>query len=158
MFAPRPQIAILEMLRVLKPGGTIAFSTWPPDLFVGRLFQLVGKYSPPPAGVSPPSRWGDPHFVREQLSNAVEKLVFDQGVMRFPAMSLGHYRKSVETTLGPVLKLVQESQNDPDRLAQFRAELAALAAPYFKNNYMHQPYLMSKAKTTKPKKKLERVY
>ena len=27
MFAPRPEIAVAEMLRVLKPGGTIAFST-----------------------------------------------------------------------------------------------------------------------------------
>ncbi|MEO7246339.1 MAG: BTAD domain-containing putative transcriptional regulator [Rubrivivax sp.] len=32
MFAPRPDVAIAEMLRVLKPGGTIAFSTWPPEL------------------------------------------------------------------------------------------------------------------------------
>jgi ubiquinone/menaquinone biosynthesis C-methylase UbiE len=31
MFAPRPDKAIAEMLRVLKPGGTVAFSTWPPS-------------------------------------------------------------------------------------------------------------------------------
>ncbi|MBI2604511.1 MAG: class I SAM-dependent methyltransferase, partial [Deltaproteobacteria bacterium] len=31
MFAPRPQVAVSEMLRVLKPGGRIAFSTWPPE-------------------------------------------------------------------------------------------------------------------------------
>src|SRR4029079_8419210 len=31
MFAPRPQVAIAEMLRVLKSGGTIALSTWPPE-------------------------------------------------------------------------------------------------------------------------------
>ncbi|WP_429570898.1 class I SAM-dependent methyltransferase [Paraburkholderia sp. JPY419] len=35
IFAPRPEVAIVEILRVLKPGGTIAFSTWPPEDFVG---------------------------------------------------------------------------------------------------------------------------
>src|SRR5215472_9061910 len=40
IFAPRPAVAVAEMLRVLKPGGTIAFSSWPPELFVGRNFVL----------------------------------------------------------------------------------------------------------------------
>jgi SAM-dependent methyltransferase len=146
MFAPRPHIAIQEMLRVLKPGGVIAFSTWPPDLFVGQLFSLVGKFSPPPEGISPPPLWGNPHFVRQQLGQAVEELVFDQGVMLFPALSLGHYQQSIETTLGPVLKLVQESKNDPTRLKQFRAEVETLASHYYTDNHIHQHYLMSRAK------------
>ncbi|HMN83429.1 MAG TPA: class I SAM-dependent methyltransferase, partial [Burkholderiaceae bacterium] len=54
MFAPRPQVAVAEMLRVLKPGGTIAFSTWPPDQLVGQMFALTARYAPPPPpGVSP---------------------------------------------------------------------------------------------------------
>jgi ubiquinone/menaquinone biosynthesis C-methylase UbiE len=40
-FAPRPDVAVGEMLRVLRPGGTIAFSTWPPELNVGRMFALA---------------------------------------------------------------------------------------------------------------------
>ncbi|MGQ0534567.1 MAG: class I SAM-dependent methyltransferase, partial [Methanobacteriota archaeon] len=35
MFAPRPEVAVKEMLRVLRPGGTLAFATWPPELFTG---------------------------------------------------------------------------------------------------------------------------
>lgn len=46
MFAPRPDVTIAEMLRVLKPGGTIAFSTWPPEHFVGQMFALVGGATP----------------------------------------------------------------------------------------------------------------
>jgi SAM-dependent methyltransferase len=41
IFAPRPEVAIGEMLRVLRPGGTIAFATWPPELFMGRMFTLI---------------------------------------------------------------------------------------------------------------------
>lgn len=145
MFAPRPQIAIQEMLRVLKPGGTIAFSTWPPHLYMGKLFSLVGKFCPPPEGISPPSLWGDPNFVRQQLGSAVQDLIFDQNVMRFPALSLGHYRQSIETTLGPVIKLIEDSKNDPTRLNEFRTQLAALASQYYNDNYLSQHYLMSRA-------------
>src|SRR5438552_12063033 len=41
MFAPRPDVAIAQMRRVLKPGGRIAFSTWPPEHLVGRMFAFV---------------------------------------------------------------------------------------------------------------------
>jgi L-2-hydroxyglutarate oxidase LhgO len=109
------------------------------------MFSLVAKYLPPPEGVSPPPLWGNPMFVSEQLGNAVKDLVFDQGVMNFPALSLGHYRQSVETTVGPVLKLVQDSKNNSERLNQFRSELESLAAQYYLDNYIHQHYLMTRA-------------
>ena len=41
MFAPRPDVVVAEMRRVLKPGGRIAFATWPPEHFVGRMFAFV---------------------------------------------------------------------------------------------------------------------
>jgi len=72
MFAPRPDVALNEMLRVLKPGGTIAFSTWPPKLFIGRMFALISRFMPaPPPGVSPPPQWGDPHIIRERFGSRV---------------------------------------------------------------------------------------
>jgi ubiquinone/menaquinone biosynthesis C-methylase UbiE len=68
IFAPQPEVAIGEMLRVLKPGGTIAFSTWPPDLFVGRMVAMSVKYMPPPTQVVPPMpMWGDSSIVRQRL-------------------------------------------------------------------------------------------
>ncbi len=47
IFAPRPDVALGEMLRVLKPFGTIAFSTLPPEHLCGRLFDAISKYFPP---------------------------------------------------------------------------------------------------------------
>src|SRR5207248_9820762 len=43
MFAPRPDVAIREMLRVFKSGGTIAFATWPPELLIGSRYGLVSS-------------------------------------------------------------------------------------------------------------------
>src|ERR1051325_918857 len=124
MFAPRPQIAIAEMLRVLKSGGTIAFSTWPPELLIGSSFKLVSSYMPPPPpGVSPPPQWGDIALIRERLGSAVKDILFDRGCMLVPALTVQNYRDHIERTAGPMLKLVEMlSQSDPARLAQFRRE------------------------------------
>src|SRR3984957_16977467 len=78
IFAPRPNLAIAEMLRVLKPGGTVAFSTWPPDQLIGRMFSLTASYMPPPPpGVAPPVQWGEQGIVRERLGDAVTDIVFE---------------------------------------------------------------------------------
>jgi SAM-dependent methyltransferase len=147
MFAPRPALAVAEMLRVLKPGGTIAFSTWPPELFIGRMFRLVSSYMPPPPpGVSPPPQWGDQNIIRERLGSAVRDIAFERATMQAPALSPQHYRTLTERTAGPVIKLVENlSANDPAKLAAFRAEYDALAAEYFRENFMQQDYLMTRA-------------
>lgn len=147
MFAPRPDVAMREMLRVLKPGGTIAFATWPPELFVGRMFALVGQYAPPPPpGVAPPPQWGDVSVVRERLGASVRDLRFDRATMRVPALSPAHNRAVVERTAGPVLKLVEVlSTTDPARLETFRREYEALAAEYLADNVLRQDFLMTRA-------------
>jgi SAM-dependent methyltransferase len=145
MFAPRPDVTIGEMLRVLKPGGTIAFSTWPPEHFVGQMFALVGKFVPPPPGAAPPPQWGDPNVIRQRLGDTVRDIVFDRNVMVFPALSPQHYRQGVEQTLGPVVKLVGALREKPAELAAFRAELDAFIARYFEGNTVPQHYLMTRA-------------
>jgi SAM-dependent methyltransferase len=146
MFAPKPDIAIAEMLRVLKPGGTITFSTWPPELMIGRLFTLVAHYAPPPPGVAPPPLWGDPNIIRERLGSAVKEIVFDRERMLVAALSPTHSRVMMERTAGPVIKLVEKlSSEDPAHLASFRREYETLVAQYLEDNIIHQDYLMTRA-------------
>lgn len=149
MFAPRPDVAIKEMLRVLKPGGAIAFSTWPPELYTGAMFSLVGKYGPPPApGISPSPQWGDIPTVRQRLGDAVRDVTFDRGLMRFSAITPSHYRANVEVNSGPVKNLVRNlGASDPAKLAQFRKELDAIIATYFEpdENTVRMDYLMTRA-------------
>ncbi len=148
IFAPRPEVAVAEMLRVLKPGGTIAFASWPPELFVGRMFQVVSKcMPPPPPGVAPPPLWGVPAVILERLGKHVSDVVFDRSSVSVPALSIQHHREMTERTAGPVLKLVESlSASDPAKLAAFRQEYEALAADYFEENAMRQDYLMTRAR------------
>ncbi len=147
MFAPRPEVAIGEMLRVLAPGGTLAFSTWPPEQYMGRVFQLSAQYAPPPPpGVPPPGQWGDPAVVRERLGDRVRDLVFERDLMVANALSPQHCRHQMEHASGPMLKLVQSLQaNDPARLAEFRREYDAITEQYFEHNTLRQSYLLTRA-------------
>ncbi len=147
IFAPRPEVAIAEMLRVLKPGGTIAFSTWPPELCLGRIFALTARFAPPPPpGVPPPVMWGDPNIVRGRLGSSVKDVVFDRGTMIVSALSPAHHRDAAERTAGPLLKLVEVlSATDPARLADFRREYDAIISEYLSDNVVRQDYLMTRA-------------
>lgn len=147
MFAPRPKVATFEMLRVLKPGGTIAFSTWPPELLIGMSMALSVRYMPPPPqAVESPILWGDPKVIRERLGNAVKDVVFDRACLLVPALSPQHYRANIERSAGPVIKMIQSlAVTDPARLQAFRREFDALVEQYFRDNLVQQDYLLTRA-------------
>jgi len=149
IFAPRPAVVMKEMLRVLKPGGRIAFSTWPPEHFTGRLFAFIARHLPPPAPgadmPAPPALWGDPNIVRERLGAAVSDLTFARETLVAPALSLAHFRAAQEATIGPLTKLIASLANDAGKLAQVRAEFDAMAGDIFEDNTMRMPFLMSRA-------------
>ncbi len=148
MFAPRPEVAVSEMLRVLRPGGTIAFSTWPPELLAGRSMMIQARYSPPPTpGVAPPIQWGDPNVIRQRLGDAVDDIVFDRDYILIPALSPRHYREAREKASGTMIKVVENlAATDPARLQQFRQELDESAALYLRDNTVRQDYLLTRAR------------
>lgn len=147
IFAPNPERVVGEMLRVLRPGGTIAFSTWPPELYLGKFLALAACYGPPPpAGVSPPPLWGDPAVVRERLGSAVRDLVFDRDVIFVQVLSVQHARLFSEQGVGPIAKVVEALEKDaPEKLVELRRDLEALMSLYFEDNRLRQDYLLSRA-------------
>lgn len=71
MFAPRPELAAAELLRVCRPGGRIALLNWTPRSFVGQLFLLVCRYAPLPPQIAPPVLWGVEERVRGYLGGGI---------------------------------------------------------------------------------------
>jgi len=146
IFAPRPDVALAEMRRVLKPGGRIAFASWPPEHFVGRFFAMVARYSPPPPeGAAPPPLWGVVPVVTERLSHAFHPPFFDRGVMKIPALSLNHFWETMAASVGPLQKLIERLANEPAQVDAIRQEFIDLASPYYAENVVHQGYLLTRA-------------
>jgi ubiquinone/menaquinone biosynthesis C-methylase UbiE len=83
MFAPRPEKAAAELIRVCRPGGLIAMGNWTPEGFVGKTFQLAAKMAPPPPGIRPPVLWGDEATVRQRFSHGISKLTLTRRTMSF---------------------------------------------------------------------------
>jgi len=146
IFAPRPEIAVAEIRRVLRSGGRFAFATWPPEHFVGRIFAFIGRHSLVPPIGEPPPLWGIPAVITERLAGRFEAPFFARGIMSVPALSVEHCRMFLERSIGPMQKLLESLAADPKRLASIRSEVETVIQPYFRDNEVHQDYLMTVAK------------
>jgi ubiquinone/menaquinone biosynthesis C-methylase UbiE len=67
MFAPQPNKVAAELIRVCRPGGTIAMANWTRDGLVGETFALAARFVPLPDGVPSPLLWGDERVVTQRL-------------------------------------------------------------------------------------------
>jgi ubiquinone/menaquinone biosynthesis C-methylase UbiE len=129
MFAPRPDVAATELLRVCKPGGKIAMANWTAEGFNGRMFKLAAQYVPPPPGVPPPIQWGNETVVRERFGNRVSEIQFKRVMLQEslpmpPADVVEHFNKYFGPTQMAFKALDQERQ------AKLREDLTNLWKEY----------------------------
>lgn len=129
MFAPRPEVAASELVRVCKPGGTIAMANWTPDGHAGQMFKLSGKYLPPPP-MPAPVLWGVPEEVAKRFGDSVSDLkttprLADMIFEYDPAEVVEHFRQY----FGPTVMAFKAIA--PENHESFRADTEAL---WEKNN------------------------
>ena len=104
MFAPDHARAAAELLRVCRPGGTIALASWTPDGFIGELFRTVGSHVPPPAGVQSPMLWGTEAHVRELFGDGIASLDVAERTFTFRFLSAEEFVTFFRLWYGPTLK------------------------------------------------------
>jgi SAM-dependent methyltransferase len=127
IFAPDQARTAAELLRVTRPGGTIAVSAWTPEGLNGQLFATMGRHSPPPPpGFQPPILWGSEDHVRTLFARAAdircERRTAPNGVH---AESVEEWVDYLEATLGPIV-LAKRALEPEGRWAPARADLVAL--------------------------------
>ncbi len=150
MFAPRADVVVREVHRVLMPGGLFAFASWPPEHLMGRVFALVDTYAASPTSHdAAPQLWGDTHIITQRLANFFEAPFFERGVMLTPALSKSHRRLAFERSFGPMRQALQDLAARPEKIQALRKQMDDLIEPYCLNNQCHQSYLMSRSRVIK---------
>src|SRR5215210_9334671 len=104
MFAPDHERAARELVRVCRPGGRVATTTWMNDGYAAGLFKLSGSFlPPPPAGVQPPPLWGLEEHVNEVFAAAGAKAEIEQETIELRFASEQEAVDEYTTSFGPVV-------------------------------------------------------
>ena len=102
MFAPNPPRAADELLRVVRPGGRIGLASWTPDGFVGQLLRVVGRFVPPPSGITPPTAWGTETRIVELFGPYARDIHTQRKPYVFRYLSAAHWIQIFRSYYGPV--------------------------------------------------------
>lgn len=124
MFAPDHARCAAEMVRVVRSGGRIGLANWTPDSLIGRMFKVLGKFAPPPAGVQPPTLWGTEAHVRGLFGDTAATVRATSKHFAFRYRSAAHFVEVFRMWYGPVNKAF--AAQTPERAEALAAELAGL--------------------------------
>ena len=124
MFAPDQAKSAAELARVVRPGGRIGLANWTPDSLIGRMFKVLGRYVPPPAGVQPPALWGTEAHLRTLFGDTAATVQATERQFAFRYRSAAHFIDVFRTWYGPVTKAF--AAQTPEQAEAMSGELIRL--------------------------------
>jgi ubiquinone/menaquinone biosynthesis C-methylase UbiE len=148
IFAANQELASKEMVRVLKKGGRLGFTSWPPELAFGKLSEFVSKYNPLPHNEAfSPYNWGTPDKVKQLLPN-IKDIFFERGTINIPILSPNHYWHDTIAKSGFMIQVVESliKQHENDKIESFRKEYVNTLQQYISDNVLRMGYLTTVAK------------
>ena len=107
-FAPDQQKAAGEMLRVCRPGGTIALAGPVPYGWSGDFFATHAKYNPPPPGTPSPLRWGTEEGVKELLGEKCSIIDLSEQIAVQYYRSTDHAVEVFRRWFGPTIRTCEK--------------------------------------------------
>lgn len=122
IFAPRHERTGSELLRVARPGGTIALTSWAPDGVMGQMIAAQGTFIPPPAGAESPVLWGVEEHARAMLAGSAQVSV-EPATLTLADESVEHYLANLQANLGPLIAAraaLEAAGRWPEARAQLR--------------------------------------
>ena len=147
IFAPNQELAGKEMIRVLKKGGRLGFTSWPPELAVGKLSEVVSKYNPLPHNEAFfPYNWGAPEKITQLLPGTID-IFFERGTIDVPILSPNHYWQDTITKAGLMIQVINtlKKQQDYGRIELFRKDYIKILKQYITDNVLRMGYLITVA-------------
>jgi SAM-dependent methyltransferase len=104
MFTANQSRAAAELVRVCRPGGTIALASWTPEGFLGDLFRAVSRHVPPPAGVASVFEWGKESGLQGLFRDRARLVHSDRRDFVFRYESASHFVDVFRTYYGPTFQ------------------------------------------------------
>ena len=124
MFAPNQERAAAELLRVCRPGGTIALANWTPSGLIGQVFRIIGKYLKPAPGVVSPTLWGTRGRLEELFGDGAREIRAITRTFTFRYCSPAHWVDVFRSCYGPIHRAF--ATLDPLRQTELTRDLMAL--------------------------------
>jgi hypothetical protein len=137
---------------VTKPGGRIAFSTWPFEIVNGKLVKAMAKHMPANTTTSiyssnqsepqqqPPSpmQGVNPDTIQKLLNglnkDAIIDIHFEREVVKIPlVLSPNHYWTRTSTKSDLVIQAIQAIK-EPSKIKALEIDVLKDIAPYYKDN------------------------
>jgi SAM-dependent methyltransferase len=113
MFAADPVQAARELVRVVRPGGTIALASWTPTGFVGEMFRVMTAHVPSLVRVPSPFVWGTEPGLRSLLASDLAYLQLRRRTFTFRSRSPEHFVETFRKSYGPTVRAFEAA--GPDR-------------------------------------------
>ncbi|HEY3894931.1 MAG TPA: methyltransferase domain-containing protein [Pseudonocardiaceae bacterium] len=78
IFAPRPDVALAQVRRVLKPGGRLALTAWTSDGYTAQRARIIREFVPPDPAAPDTLSWGDLSILERRLAGGFTDITIER--------------------------------------------------------------------------------